>query len=176
MISMTSVARQPSPPFAGLYSASYQHFVASLSNLLSRCEIDHDLASQPLALDDNKHPYLRSREWVIGTVKTYIDENLGRALSLDQISEEVHLSKFHLARLFREVEGMPPWRYVQQTRIEKAKELLLDEEKSLVEVALEAGFYDQSHLTNVFKKATGQTPGIFREERKILQEPDDNEC
>ena len=152
----------------------YQRFILLLSDLLADCGIDYDPG--PVCLTDPEVPDLRTPEWVVGTIKTIIDERPGEAHSLDRLSEEVHLSKYHLARLFRDIEGMPPWRYVQQARIKKASELLLDEDLSLAEVAFAAGFYDQSHLTNAFKRATGQTPGAFREERKILQEPDASEA
>lgn len=109
---------------------------------------------------------------VVGTVKTFVDAHAGEIRSLDRLAAEVHLSKFHLARLFREHAGTSLWAYVLQARIRKA-EALLAEGHALSEVALRTGFYDQSHFTRVFKRMTGLTPGAYRkrrQERKDVQE------
>jgi len=69
---------------------------------------------------------------------------------------------YHFARLFRRTVGVPPHQYVLRRRVERAKELLLTGRLGLSEVALAAGFSDQSHLTRVFRRAVGLTPARFR--------------
>jgi AraC-like DNA-binding protein len=104
----------------------------------------------------------------IGAVKSYIENHADEDLDLDRIAEAGQLSKFHLVRLFQAVEGITPWAYVQQVRLEKAKKLL-EAGLPLAEVALLVGFYDQSHFTRAFRQAEGETPGHYRK-RKIVQD------
>ena len=106
----------------------------------------------------------------IGQIQVFIDEHAGEALNLDRLADRAHLSKYHFARVFQEETGRSPWSYVLEARIRKAKALLLNDDLPLSQVALEAGFCDQSHLTKAFKKVEGKTPGRYRQERKNLQE------
>lgn len=95
-------------------------------------------------------------------VKERIEASLSHGVSLDELAEEVGLSRFHLARAFKASTGVPPHRYLTLRRVERAKELLRDPEKPLVEVALETGFSSQSHFTGRFREATGLTPLRYR--------------
>ena len=98
----------------------------------------------------------------VGRVRVFIDRHAGEALSLGRLAGEAHLSKYHFARVFQEATGLSPWAYVLEARIRRAKALLEEEDLPLSQVALEAGFCDQSHLTKAFKKAEGTTPGQYR--------------
>jgi AraC family transcriptional regulator len=93
-----------------------------------------------------------------------IHENYMRELSLTDIAGAVHLSPFHLARLFKRSIGVSPHQYLIQLRVNSARWLLSagSGERSLAEVASAVGFADQSHLTRHFKRMTGLTPGQFR--------------
>ena len=94
----------------------------------------------------------------------FIHENYARELSLTDIAEAVHLSSFHLARLFKQSVGVPPHQYLIQLRVNSARWLLSAGagERSLAEVASAVGFADQSHFTRHFKRVTGLTPRQFR--------------
>ncbi len=105
----------------------------------------------------------------VGCIKEYIDEHYAEPVRLETLGRIAGLSPFHLQRIFRESEGQSPNEYLQDVRIRKAAELL-DCDTPIVEAALMTGFYDQSHFTNVFRKATGTTPRKYRRKRKILQE------
>ena len=100
----------------------------------------------------------------VEVVKGYIETHADEALDLEQLAALVGLSKYYLARRFREAVGVTLWTYVQQARIRKAKALLA-EGLPPTEVALAAGFYDQSHFNRVFKRFVGQTPGQYRRDR-----------
>lgn len=109
------------------------------------------------------------RHPAVGSIKEYIDEHYAEPVRLETLGRITGLSPFHLQRLFRESEGKSPNEYLQDVRIQKAAELL-DGGTPIVETALMTGFYDQSHFTNAFRKATGTTPRKYRRKRKILQE------
>ena len=138
-------------------SAAYRHFLQELNGLLYATGIASASLPQASATDD------LSTDVLIGHVQTYIDTHPGEDLSLDRLSDEVHLSKYHFARLFKAETGQTPWTYVQEARVERAKTLLTTTDCSLSEVALRAGFYDQSHLTRTFKQFENTTPSAYRD-------------
>ena len=94
----------------------------------------------------------------------FIHANYSRDLSLSAIAEAVHLSPFHLARLFKQSLGVAPHQYLIQVRVNNARSLLTagSGERSLAEIASAVGFADQSHLTRHFKRVLGVTPRQFR--------------
>ncbi len=83
-------------------------------------------------------------------------------LSLSALSQALGLSKPHFVRLFRRTAGTSPHRYVMQMRIERARRLVVTSEVPLIEIASEAGFASQSHLTHLFQRTYGITPGDAR--------------
>jgi len=103
------------------------------------------------------------------TLKTaieYIQDNLQRELSLDGIAGVVGLSPFYFAHSFKATTGIPPYRYVLQCRIERAKALLREPSLSIAEIAYEVGFGNQSHMTTVFRKTLQVTPKVYRQQVK----------
>ncbi len=102
---------------------------------------------------------------VLARVCERIEESLETGVSLDDLAREAGASRFHFARAFRDATGLPPHRYLTQRRIERAKELLLGTERSLVEIGLVCGFGSQSHFTARFRELVGVTPKQFRGRR-----------
>ena len=95
-------------------------------------------------------------------VLEYIQANLAGDLHLQELAEIADLSTFHFAKLFKRSTGSSPHQFVLQRRLERAKELLRNPHISLSEVSLRAGFADQSHLSNIFRRYVGLTPARFR--------------
>jgi AraC-like DNA-binding protein len=81
--------------------------------------------------------------------------------TLESLAAELGTHPSHLVRVFRREYGLPPHRYVVGRRLDHARRLLLDG-RPIAEVAAEAGFHDQSHLTRHFRALLGTTPGAFR--------------
>jgi len=94
----------------------------------------------------------------------FIQNNYARDVALGDIAAAVHLSPFHLARLFKQTLGISPYQHVIQVRVNNARSLLTaaSGRGSLAEIANAVGFADQSHLTRHFKRITGLTPRQFR--------------
>jgi AraC family transcriptional regulator len=94
----------------------------------------------------------------------YIQDNYSREVTLSDIASAVHLSPFHLTRLFKQALGVSPHQYLIQVRVNSARSLLTagSGERSLAEVASAVGFADQSHLTRHFKRLLGVTPKQLR--------------
>jgi AraC family transcriptional regulator len=95
-------------------------------------------------------------------VVEYIEEHLGVGPTLAQMAAAVGLNPYHFARQFKAATGLPPHQYVIARRVERARELLqAGTDASLAEVALRAGFSDQSQFCRHFKRLLGVTPGQF---------------
>jgi AraC family transcriptional regulator len=92
----------------------------------------------------------------------FIEANLDRDLHLDELAKACGFSSFHFAKLFKQSTGASPHQYVLQRRLERAKVLLRTPGLSLSQISLEAGFADQSHLTNIFRRFLGVSPAKFR--------------
>jgi AraC family transcriptional regulator len=107
------------------------------------------------------------RQKKLGAVVEYIEEHLDADLTLEQIAAVAHLSPYHFARQFKAATGLPPHQYVIARRVERAQQLLHEGELSLAEVAVSAGFSDQSQLTQSFKRLVGITPGQFLKSARI---------
>ena len=68
----------------------------------------------------------------------------------------------YFVRVFKATAGVSPYQYVLNLRIERAKALLGVEGASIADVALQCGFSHQEHLTRMFRRFTGVTPGRYR--------------
>jgi AraC-like DNA-binding protein len=95
-------------------------------------------------------------------VKEYIDLHLDENIDLERLATTAGLSLHHFARAFKRSAGVPPHAYVLQQRLDKARDLLICTDCPLADIALAAGFSDQSHLARHFRKSFGVSPGNFR--------------
>ena len=98
---------------------------------------------------------------IVSLIKEYLHDNFNSNISLEQLVELTNLNRSYLIRLFRNAVGLPPYVYLTQIRVEKAKQLLAKGE-SVADVAIAVGMSDQSHLTRHFKRIFGTTPGRYR--------------
>lgn len=96
-------------------------------------------------------------------IDEHIRLHLDHAISLDELAAVAHLSKFHFIRSFRESTGYTPYEYLIRRRVERARDLLINNPRdvTLSHIATLVGFYDQSHLNRHFKRVTGTTPRQF---------------
>lgn len=92
-------------------------------------------------------------------------------ISIADMSEEVHISAYHMIRKFANENGLTPHKFQLQCRIRKAQELL-ESGMKVVDVATAVGFCDQSHLCRVFKKQLGISPNEYIKSA-ILSKPKD---
>jgi transcriptional regulator GlxA family with amidase domain len=92
----------------------------------------------------------------------YIDSHLQENIALEVLAEIAQLSVHHFARAFRQTLGIPPHNYMVQRRVEHAQQLLRSTDLPLSEIAIVAGFTDQSHLARHFRTITGVSPSLAR--------------
>lgn len=126
--------------------------VASLSVLAAHLATEEELEREP----DN-HGVVCELE----RVRWVLDAELGRRVSLTEMARLAGLSRFHFLRAFTRAYGVTPYAYSINRRVMTARRLLV-EGVPISMAALEAGFADQAHLTRIFLRTIGVTPGEFR--------------
>ncbi|WP_299530208.1 AraC family transcriptional regulator [Ulvibacterium sp.] len=109
---------------------------------------------------ENDYPkmYLYKR---IVQAKLFIDKNFCDKIDLDNISDESHFSKFHFIRLFKDIYGKTPYKYLTSVRIEEAKRHL-KKGIPIMESCFAVGFDSPSSFTGLFKKEVGLTPKKYQ--------------
>lgn len=101
----------------------------------------------------------------IEKVIAYIKSNYQDDISLTDCVEQANLSKYHFTRQFKKYLGMTPMQYLTDIRIQKATELLLNDQASINEIAKKVGFQNGNYFAKVFKKKTGKAPNTYRKTR-----------
>ncbi|WP_345433418.1 helix-turn-helix transcriptional regulator [Actinoallomurus vinaceus] len=89
-------------------------------------------------------------------------ERLADPVTLADIAAEVHLSVYHLVRVFKEATGATPYRFLTRLRIEEAKRLLRDTDLAIAQIALRCGFASPGALSAAFLRHTGVRPSLYR--------------
>ncbi|NER24030.1 MAG: helix-turn-helix transcriptional regulator [Symploca sp. SIO1C2] len=92
--------------------------------------------------------------------KEYLHNNFNYSISLEQLVQITSINLSYLIRIFRQATGMPPYTYLNQIRMRKAKQCLR-KGMSIANTAIAVGMSDQSHLNHYFKKMFGITPGYY---------------
>jgi AraC-like DNA-binding protein len=113
----------------------------------------HDLPPDAPRLDPR-------RRRVVADACDHLERNYDRNLTLAELAGAVHVSPFHLHRLFRTVTGVTPLAYVTEIRVERARELLRAG-WSVAEVAPAVGYASPGHFARVFRARTGVNPSVY---------------
>jgi AraC-like DNA-binding protein len=103
---------------------------------------------------------------VITRAKDYIRQNQAEELSLGMVARAVNTSTFYFCKLFKKATGLNFTDYVSRVRIEKARNLLLNPNLRISEIAYEVGFQSLTHFNRVFKRISGESPSEYRSHLK----------
>ena len=95
---------------------------------------------------------------VTDLLKAHLDDEF----SLSQLANEAGISEFHFSRLFKKTTGFAPSRYFIRMRMEKARRLLRETSKSVIEVGLDVGYSSPSHFAQIFRREVGVVPSQYR--------------
>jgi AraC-like DNA-binding protein len=121
-------------------------FAQHLSMLSNQVVVQHENAEPP----------------VITRAKEYIHEHQTEELSLGEVARAVNMSTYYFCKSFKKITGINFTDYVSRVRLEKAKNLLLNPNLRVSEIAYEVGFQSLTHFNRVFKKILGQSPTQYR--------------
>ena len=92
----------------------------------------------------------------------FIETHLEHDPSLPVLAAVTGLSPIYFARQFKLATGLPPYQYLLRRRLERAKRLLSTSDLPIAAIAVDCGFCHQEHLTRVFRRHCGATPGAYR--------------
>ena len=98
----------------------------------------------------------------LARIVEHIRKNLDTPLAVGALSRIAEMSQSHFSKMFKLSTGLAPHQFVLQERINRSKELLLQDDAKIVDVALEVGFENQAHFTTVFGNFVGMTPRQFQ--------------
>ncbi len=104
-------------------------------------------------------------EDVINQIKLYIDTHLDGDTSLYALSSHVHMCQEHLLRIFKKQEGVTILQYVNDLKLEKAKQMLSETDMQIREIAVKLGFTSAGYFGRFFKSKMGITPNLYREQK-----------
>ena len=114
------------------------------------------LSNQLIVERENAEPPAITR------AKAFINEHYTEDLSLEQAAKAASMSSFYFCKMFKKYTGVNFTEYLSRVRIEKARNLLLNPNLRISEIAYEVGFQSLTHFNRVFKKVLGQSPTDFR--------------
>ncbi len=91
-----------------------------------------------------------------------IEARLAEPIQVRELADEIHMSPFHFARMFKLSTGHAPHAYITRQRMDRARSLLATTQLPLLEVAARVGYQTQAHFTGVFHRYVGTTPRVYR--------------
>lgn len=100
--------------------------------------------------------------YVVQQLQNFIEQNITEPITAKQLSDHVGYSPWHLSRIFKEVTGKAPYEYIRSRRLTQAALILRDENKKVIDVALDFVFDSHEGFTRAFAKEFGITPVKYR--------------
>ncbi len=108
---------------------------------------------------------------IIRTLTDWIEDNLDKTLSIEEVAAKSGYSKWHLQRMFRAVTRQTLGDYIRQRRLTRAAETLCQTQRPVFDIALQYGYDSQQTFSRVFRRQFDQTPTAYRHamRRQVLQ-------
>lgn len=141
------------------FEVSIKMKITELLILISRCNTSSADISAPFVSQSAKHKKVNEATY-------YIKEHFREPISLQQVADNIFVSRGYLSNIFNEVTGMKLTEYVNIQRINCAKELLDNTNESITDIANSCGFENITYFERIFRQATGVTPLKYRQSMK----------
>lgn len=126
---------------------------ANVTRMMALCVLRAE--ERPQSKPDHKMILTKS-------ILDYIHQNFRNKISLEELSDYVHVSGEHICRIFKETSGLSPFVYLNRYRILQSTDLILNTDKSISEIALSCGYNDSSYYNKMFKRFMDCTPTQYR--------------
>lgn len=97
----------------------------------------------------------------VSAIIAYVHEHIGEPLSVSDLAEQAFMSPSAFSHLFRDVTGKSPYQFVKEMRLNRARELLIENESSITQISQAVGYRSTSHFINEFRERYGMTPGTY---------------
>lgn len=149
----------------GFREATRKNFVGKLKDCLTQQET-LNLLYDLLSFFSFTISVPNTESQLIQRVLQYINSHLQEPITLEETAEYVQISPEHLSRLFKDETDSGFNHYVNSSKIEKARELLLKDSRTISSISEELGYSSSRYFARVFKKMTAMTPREFRELRQ----------
>src|SRR5688572_10852783 len=98
-------------------------------------------------------------------ITDWMTDNMAEEFSLGRLAEQAGMSEFHFNRLFKRATGVPPSQHLIKLRLDAARRLLRETNKSIITIANDVGYSNPSHFAQLFRKEAGLTPSEYRRQR-----------
>jgi two-component system, response regulator YesN len=147
---MSEMGIETEAPFYSFQAQDYRQLRAETEHLIHRMRKSYVQHYDRVVVDK------------IHQIKQYIFEHSHEDISLDALGRKVDLSPIYISKMFKEKLGINYIDFLTECRIEKAKKLLSDPEKSLKEITFEIGYHEPNYFSKVFKKMCGVSPKEYR--------------
>lgn len=110
---------------------------------------------------NHKKLYNKSVDKLLPVIN-YINDNIDKKLTLNELCDLLHIDKYYFCKLFKQAMVSTLTEYVNFTRMHKAEQLLINQNKSISEIALECGFSSPQYFNKLFKKINGVSPSYYK--------------
>lgn len=161
------ISQMPYMPFMmNRLEAAYNHSPAEKQ--LETDGIMRFLSSFFLKLDRSGQTEKIDSKMRFDKVFNYIEKNISKKITLEDLAKQMNLQSTYFSNLFQKNFGIPPVKYLNRKRIEKAQHLLLYTNKNLAEIAFLLGIDDVFYFSKLFKKHVGISPDNYRKQKKIF--------
>lgn len=162
VVTMSRSAVEAGGDPAELLGSNYSTFAD-----LARIDAEEELCAWLVSMLERMMDAIKSnRQYpstvLLGAALKYMQDHLQDDISRDDVANVACLSPSHFSRVVKQTFGRSFTELLAKMRIDRARELLVRTEKSLIQICLDCGFSDQSYFTKVFQKYTGRTPGEYR--------------
>lgn len=153
---------------------SYEAGIGAYVDCLEDLESSYHDAKEAIAWFGYKYPNelvfddgSGSTNSAIRDTERFISENYDEKITIQDIADEVYLTPQYLCKVFKDETGTTINNYITDMRMEKAKELLMDRNLKLYEIAAQVGYRDPNYFTRVFKRYFKMSPSEYREKNKV---------
>jgi AraC family transcriptional regulator len=133
-------------------------YAESMATAVAAHLLTHYVTWEQITKEDSGLPKAKLKQAI-----DFINAHLDRNISLLDIAEMLGMSQYHFSRLFKQSTKLTPHAYLVGQRVNRAKQLLVDRDMTMLDIAEECGFANPSHFSRCFRQYTGMSPMAFRQ-------------